>query len=135
MGEATFGVVLLDALPGEETEFDHLLLERWEHPVERCSGPEVKTLCPLLGGSGCPKFEHAHGIIFKLDLDRPQHRAILAEYRALGRPDMPIRIVCTPEQAVRYAELLRDVEIWDHEPDVADLDGFAAEVESVDRFA
>jgi hypothetical protein len=30
-------------------------------------------------------------------------------------------------------ELLEDVEVWTHEPSVADLDGFAAEVEANDR--
>jgi hypothetical protein len=29
--------------------------------------------------------------------------------------------------------VLADVEIWEHEPSVADLDGFAAEVEASDR--
>jgi hypothetical protein len=29
---------------------------------------------------------------------------------------------------------LGDVEVWTHQPNVTDLDGFAAEVESVDRF-
>jgi hypothetical protein len=135
MEQDHWGVVLLDALPGSDLDFDRDLFERWEHPVQVCSGPEVKTLCPLLGGKGCPRFEEAHGIVFKLDLDRPQHRAILHRYREFDRDDLPIRVVCTPEQATRYAPLLEDVEVWDHEPTTADLDGFAAEVESVERFA
>ena len=129
------GVVLLDALADDDRVFDADLFERWEHPVQVCAGPEVRTLCPLLGGVGCPKFEEAHGIVFKLDLDRPQHRAILRRYREQGRGDLPIRVVCTPEQAQRYAATLAEIEVWDHEPTTADLDGFAAEVESVDRFS
>ena len=129
------GVVLLDALPGHDRDFDQSLFERWEHPVQRCAGPEVGTLCPLLGGRGCPRFEQAHGIVFKLDLDRPQHRAIVRRYRDLGRTDLPIRVRCRRGQADRYAALLAEVEVWDHEPTTADLDGFAAEIESVDRFA
>jgi len=35
----------------------------------------------------------------------------------------------------RYADLLADVEVWRREPSVADLDGFAREVEAADRFA
>ena len=130
----TSGIVLLDVEPGAG-EFDRSIIERLGHPVEVCNGPESGLLCPLLGGTGCPKFDEAHGIVFELDLDRPQHRAIVQRYRELGRPDMPIRVVVRREQQQRYAALLRDVEVWDHEPTVADLDGFAAEVEAADRFA
>jgi hypothetical protein len=126
------GVVLLDVLAGEG-EFAASILERLGHPVVTCGGPAVKTLCPLLGGEGCEKFEQAHGIVFELDLDRPQHRAIVERYRQLGREDMPIRVVARPEQQRRYAGLLGPVQVWDHEPTVADLDGFAAEVEAADR--
>lgn len=136
MNDQTFeGIVLLDVLPGEAGQFDQDILERMGHPVIVCHGPEVATLCPLLGGEGCSKFDQAHGIAFLLDLDRPQHRAILRRYRELARPDIPIRAFVTPAQAAQYADLLRDIEIWTHEPNVADLDGFAAEVEAADRLA
>lgn len=125
-------VVLLDAEHGAE-EFDREILERLGHPVTVCNGPEVGTLCPLLGGHGCPKFEQAHGIVFALDLDRPQHRAILRRYREAGREDLPIRVVVRPDQAERYADLLGEVQVWTSEPTVADLDGFAAQVEATDR--
>lgn len=131
---STGGVVLLDVL-ADEGEFDRSILERLGHPVLTCGGPDVKTLCPLLGGDGCPKFEQAHGIVFELDLDRPQHRAIVERYRRLARDDMPIRVVVRPDQQRRYAELLRTVQVWDHEPTVSDLDGFAAQVEAADRAA
>jgi len=126
------GIVLLDA-PEGAGEFDQSILERLGHPVMTCSGPATKELCPLLGGTGCPKFDEAHGIVFELDLERPQHRAIVKRYRELGRDDLPIRVVVAAEQHDRYAGLLADVQVWDHEPTVADLDGFAAEVEAVDR--
>jgi hypothetical protein len=129
------GVLLLDAMADDDRALDASLLERWEHPVELCAGPERAALCPLLGGDGCSKFDAARGIVFKLDLDRPQHRAILRKYRYLGRDDLPIRVVCTPAQAERFASWLTDVEIWDHEPTTADLDGFAAEVDAVDRMS
>lgn len=127
------GIVLLDVSPGGEESFDVSFLERTEHPVMVCHGPAVDELCPLLGGQGCPKFEAAHGIVFKLDLDQPQHRAILRRYRELARADLPIRVVVAPAQAARYRDLLADVEIWLHEPTAADLDGFAAGVEAADR--
>jgi hypothetical protein len=129
------GVVLLDVLPGDAGEFDRATLERMGHPVLMCHGPAAEALCPLLGGGGCPKFEQAHGIVFKLDLGREQHRAILRRYRQLARPDVPIRVLAAEGDAERYAELLQDVEFWSHEPNVADLDGFAAEVEAADRLA
>jgi hypothetical protein len=129
------GVVLVDVSPGDTEVFDAEFLERAGHPVLVCHGPEVATLCPLLGGTGCPKYESAHGIVFELDLDRPQHRAIVERYRALGRPDLPIRVVVRADQAERHAELLANVEVWTHEPNVADLDGFACEVEAADYFA
>lgn len=128
------GVVLLDVL-ADEAEFDRSFLERLGHPVITCSGPEVKKLCPLLGGDGCPKFDQAHGIVFELDLDRAQHRAIVRRYRELGRPDLPIRVVVRPEQQNRYSDLLAEVQIWDHSPTVADLDGFAAQIEAADRYS
>jgi nucleotide-binding universal stress UspA family protein len=55
--------------------------------------------------------------------------------RELARPDMPIRVLVLPADTERYAELLHDVELWTHEPTVADLGGFAAEVEAADRLA
>jgi hypothetical protein len=127
-------VVLLDVEHGAD-EFDKTILERLGHPVTVCNGPEVGELCPLLGGKGCPKYEEAHGIVFALDLDRPQHRAIVHRYRESGREDLPIRVIVRPDQAERYAALLGEVEVWTDEPTVADLDGFAAQVESVDRSA
>ena len=42
-------------------------------------------------------------------------------------------LVVRTDQAGRYAALLAEVEAWEHEPSVADLDGFAAEVEATDR--
>jgi len=132
MDKDTGGVVLLDVLDDEGT-FDQSMLERLGHPVIVCNGPDLHALCPLLGGTGCEKFEQAHGIVFELDLDRPQHRAILQRYRDLGRDDLPIRVVVRPEQQVTYADLLAQVDVWDHRPTAADLDGFAALVESTDR--
>ncbi len=128
------GVILLDVPPGVTADFDLDILERLGHPVVVCHGPGGETMCPLLTGGGCPMYEDAHGIAFQLDLDHEQHRAVLRRYRELARPDLPIRVFATPEQAERYAELLVDFEVWAHEPNVADLDGFAAEVEAADRF-
>ena len=128
-------VILLDTAPGKEGSFDRSTLQRFDHEVTVCNGPDTATICPLLGGEGCEKFESAHGIVFELDLERPQHRAILRRYRELGRDDLPIRAVVTPEQARQYADELADVEVWNHSPSVAELDGFAAEVEAADRFA
>ena len=126
------GLILLDIPPGTDEHFDVSFLERTGHPVAVCRGPQERP-CPLLGGQGCPKFESAHGIVFELDLDRAEHRTILERYRALARADRPIRVVVRPGQAERYRDVLVGVEIWSHEPTVAELDGFAARVEATDR--
>lgn len=133
MTDTTHGVILLDVSPGEGEAFERAFLDKVGHPALVCHGPHDGALCPLLEGKGCAKFDAAHGIVFELDLDRPQHRAIVKRYRELGREGLPIRVVATPEQAVRHAELLAGVEVWTHEPTAADLDGFAAEVEAADR--
>jgi hypothetical protein len=127
------GTILLDVPPGAAGEFDRAALERMGHPVHVCHGPEPGAVCPLLRGAGCPMFEQAHGIVFKLDLGVEQHRAILQHYRQLGRPDLPIRVMAPASAGPPDAELLAEVELWPGEPSVADLDGFAAEVEAADR--
>jgi len=130
--DAREGMILLDVSAGTG-EFDRDMLERFGHPVKVCHGPEHATLCPLLAGKGCDEFEAAHGVIFELDLDRPQHRAIVRRYRELARTDVPIRVIATAEQAARYADELRGIEVLEHDATVSDLDGFAAEVEAADR--
>jgi hypothetical protein len=133
MDKPMHGVVLLDISPGSEGTFERAFLEKVGHPAVVCHGPHEGVLCPRLSGAGCDKFDDAHGIVFELDLDRPQHRAIVDRYRQLGRDDLPIRVVTTPEQAERYRDLLTDIEVWTHPPTAADLDGFAAQVEAADR--
>lgn len=133
MAQSLQGVVLLDVSPGAGQKFEASFLEKAGHPVFVCHGPHPKTLCPLLAGKGCKEFESAHGIIFQLDLDRPQHRAILERYRKLADEGVPIRAVVTPEQAQRFRDLLGPIEVWTHDPTAADLDGFAAEVEANER--
>jgi hypothetical protein len=127
------GVVLLDVSPGVSEQFERSFLERNGHPAIVCHGPHPNELCPLLSGAGCAHFEEAHGIVFQLDLDLPQHRAIVQRYCAMGREGLPIRVVATPEQAERYRAELAGVEVWSDAPSAADLDGFAAEVEANDR--
>lgn len=133
MSEQVQGVVLLDVSPGTGESFERSFLEKLGHPALVCHGPHEGTLCPLLAGEGCEKFEAAHGIVFELDLDRPQHRAIVSRYRQLGRDGMPIRVTASADQVARYGDVLEGIEVWTHEPTVADLDGFAAEVEANDR--
>jgi hypothetical protein len=127
------GMILIDVAPGEAANFDQRFLERNGHPVVVCHGPDHGSLCPILSGAGCEWVTDAHGIVFVLDLDRPQHRAILAKYRDVVREEIPIRAVIHPGQEERYKALLDRVEVWEHDPTAADLDGFAAEVEAVER--
>jgi hypothetical protein len=129
----SLGTILIDITPGAGEEFDRSFLERTGHEVVLCHGPDEGTLCPLLAGTGCEKVDGAHGIVFALDLDKPQHRAILRRYRTTTAPDVPIRVVVKPGQRAAYAELVEQFEVWEGEPTVADLDGFSAEVEASDR--
>jgi hypothetical protein len=73
--------------------------------------------------------------VFELDLDRPQHRAILNRYKDSLRSDLPIRVVVRPEQLTKYADVLRGLKVLDHVPVAGDLDGLAAEVEAADSFS
>ena len=127
------GMILIDELPGSGAEFDRSFLERTGHQVVVCHGPGHKGLCPLLAGTGCEMVESAHGIVFALDLDRAQHRAILQRYHEVTRPEVPIRAVVRPGQREKYADQLSGFDVWEHEPTVADLDGFAAGVDAADR--
>jgi len=129
------GMILLDVTPGSGEEFERSFLERTGHEVVVCHGPEHGVVCPLLAGTGCEKVDRAHGIVFALDLDRPQHQAILQRYHDVTPPEVPIRAVVRPGQRSKYADLLETLEVWEHEPTVADLDGFAAGVEAVDRYS
>lgn len=125
-------LILVDIPGGEST--DIAFLEGLGHSVAVCHGPEPKALCPILSGQGCPMAENAHGVVFLLDLDRPQHRAILKRYQEILRDDVPIRVQVSAEQARRYAPLLKGIHTWSHVPVAGDLDGFAAEVESAEQF-
>ena len=127
------GTILLDVSPGSGAEFDRSFLERTGHPVVVCHGPEPRSVCPLLATGGCSKFEAAHGSVFELDLDQPQHRSILARYRAMARPDVPITVIVPSGHEVRYADLLADVEVIVGAASSSDLDAFASEVEAADR--
>jgi hypothetical protein len=129
------GMILIDALPGSGTAFDRSFLERIGHEVVVCHGPGDEGLCPLLAGTGCGKVERAHGIVFALDLDIPQHRAILRRYQEVTRPEVPIRAVVRPGQREKYSDRLAGFDVWERDPTVADLDGFAAGVDTADRLA
>lgn len=117
-------VTSMDAAPDKE------FLEKLGHPVLVCHGPGWGHACPIIK-DGCPLVDSAHGVIFQLDLDRPQHRVILKRYREVLDEDVPIVAVVTPGQEEKYADVLRGVQVWTHPPTIADLDGFAAQIEAV----
>ena len=135
MEKSAMGTILLDVTPGPGEEFERAFLGRNGHEVMVCHGPHDNRPCSLLHGDSCETFERAHGVVFELDLDRPEHRAIVERYRALGGPDFPIRVVISAKQADLYAGFLDQVQAWPDVPCAADLDGFAAEVEARDRTA
>ena len=123
--------IILDVTPGD-AGFDTSFLEPLGHPVLVCHGPDMGTACPILKDS-CSMVENAHGVVFQLDLDRPQHRAILKRYKEVIAEDVPIWASVQPGQDDQYADLLEGIDVVIGEPGPADLDGFAARVEASDR--
>ncbi len=122
--------LILDVTPADG-DFDRDFLEKLGHPVLVCHGPEMGHLCPILK-DGCEMVNSAHGIVFQLDLERAQHRAILKRYQEVVSDDIPIVAVVREGQRSKYGELLSGIHIWETEPTASELDGFAAEVEAAD---
>lgn len=119
--------VILNVSPDpDDLAWEQEWLERLDLPVVNCGGPHKVGACPLLKGLPCGKVARADGILFQLDLDRTDHREILATYaRTL---DVPIRAVVSQEQQEKYADLLADIETFTPPVGPAKLDAFAAEV-------
>ena len=59
-------------------------------------------------------------------------RRILESYKQTIPKDMPIGVAVQPGQETTYAELVEGLYVWDHSPNAAELDGFAALVEAAD---
>jgi len=122
--------LILDVTPADG-EFDRDFLEKLGHPVLMCHGPEMGHLCPILK-DGCDMVTAAHGVVFQLDLERAQHRAILQRYQQVVADDVPLVVVVAEGQRAKYRDLLSGVRVWESEPTASELDGFAAEVEAAD---
>ncbi len=122
--------VLFD-IPGSRPPVDQEFLVRLGHPVQVCSGPG-ETACPLVEGKGCPLADNAHGVVFELDLSRPEHRDVLEKYKTGLRDDVPIRVAVKPGQEEEFATLLSGIKVWTHEPVAGDLDALAAEIDAAD---
>ncbi len=131
MSGPEFGVIL-DVTPGDNEGFERHMLEAMGHPVEVCHGPSGHG-CSLVDDGTCQLLERAHGVVFKLDLDRPYHRDILERYRAVVGDATPIAVAVQPGQEEEYSELLDGMYLWNHQPTAAELDGFAARVEAAER--
>lgn len=130
MADKEIGVIL-DVTPGDHEGFERHLLEGMGHEVTVCHGPDGHD-CPLIETGACELVDAAHGVVFKLDLDREYHRQILDTYKRLLPADMPIAASVRPGQERTYAELLVGLYVWSHTPTAAELDGFAALVEAAD---
>jgi hypothetical protein len=127
------GTVLL-VVPEDADHFTASVLEKLEHRVITCHGPTRSQHCPLVHGQGCAWYNEAHGVVFALDLRRPEHVAIVRHYEdladRLGR-ELPIRVIVPAGSDA--PSRLGDVPTWYGDPTVAQLDGFAALVEATDR--
>ena len=124
--------ILFDIPDGKEPDGKEFL-EGLGHRVMVCGGPEPRQLCPILKGERCRLAEDAAGVVFELDLDRPQHRAILARYRDKLSSDIPLHVVASSDQVDKYGDLLKGLKVWRSSPRAGDLDAVAAEVEAVNR--
>ena len=92
----------------------------------------ISAIQRLIEVGACDQVAQAHGVVFKLDLDRELHRRILESYKQTIPKDMPIGVAVQPGQETTYAELVDGLYVWDHSPNAAELDGFAALVEAAD---
>ena len=120
---------ILDVNPDRDAlTWEQDFIGRLEDHVIGCRGPRNEGGCPILRGDHCSKIRAADGVLFQLNLDRPDHRAILWRYKKLL--DVPIRVVCTKEQEEKWSLLLADVEVVNPPVGPAALDAFSAEVES-----
>ena len=121
--------LILDVNPDPDAlHWEQDFLTRIETETITCCGPDPQDGCPLLQEKPCAKIEVADGILFQLDLDRLEHRKILAEY--VRQLEVPIRVVVTADQERRWAHLLDHVEVFTPPIGPATMDAFAAEVES-----
>ena len=125
--------ILIDSPDAGDVSYATKFLENQGHTVMVCQGPAEGTICPILAGTKCEMIESAGGVVYEFDLDRPTHREILAKYKENLSEETPIRVVVTPEHAAKYADLLKGVAVWSHEPSIGELDGFSAQVEAVHR--
>lgn len=127
--------MILDVTPGDHEGFERHLLEGMGHHVEVCHGPgdPNHTHCPLVEEGSCELVNAAHGVVFKLDLDRDLHRQILQTYKNTLPADTPIAVAVEPGQETTYADLLDRLYVWNHTPTAAELDGFAALIEAADN--
>lgn len=123
--------ILFDIPKGAQPK-DRSFLENLGHRVMVCNGPAYGTACPILTDGKCELASGAHGIVFELDLDRPQHRAILSKYKETSPENLPIMVVVPREQWAENAELLKGLKVLSHVPAVGDLDALEALVDAAD---
>ena len=116
--------IILD-VTANDGAFETRFLQPLGHPVLVCHGPDIGKACPILNQES-DTIEDAHGVVFQLDLDRPQHRAILRRYQEVLAEDVPLRAVVGPGQEEEYAELLAGVHVVIAEMGAGDLDALAS---------
>jgi len=129
------GEILIDVRDPGYGDFAEGFMGKTGHPTSVCHGPGESHPCPVLEGAHCEHLEDARGVVFQFDLDDPVIREVLQKYKEIVPLEIPVRVVVSEEQRAKYEGLLEGFEVWNREPTVADLDGFAAEVEAADYAA
>ena len=100
---------VLDVSPHPSPE-DHAALRALGHEVVVCNGPGSGG-CPLLEAGTCALAETADGVVFRLDLDTPYHRDLLAAYRAATGGTSPLHVVVEPGEDRRHARILAGLSV------------------------
>ena len=95
---------VLDVSPLPSPE-DHAALRALGHDVVVCSGPGTGG-CPLVEAGTCPLADSADGVVFRLDLDTPYHRTLLAAYRTATAGTSPLHVVVESGGERRHASVL-----------------------------
>lgn len=104
--------VVLECADPKAVDARRAALEAAGFSVTVCPGPDAsrRRMCPLRADEPCPWVDAADVVVHDLDLDIPEHRAVL---RALRRthPGTPIVLELPEQVATRHADVLRDCHV------------------------
>jgi len=122
--------VILDVTPGDHEGFERHLLEGTGHTVLVCHGPGDDPFCPLLEEGSCDEVNRAHGVVFKLDLEKQNERMrkmmepfenTLAAHKKLFTPSFVESLKETQSAQARLQDMIKQMR-----PSLPELAGLGA---------